>query len=468
MKFNIVLTSLLIILGFTGCTVIAIAINPDIFTSFFSNSPRKLFYDLEHYSNLAVQPACNAFYPLWPWLINKLGRVETVNDAAFYFRIFGSFLSLISIPLFLWLLSQNIKDYKIATLAVALYAMNPLSIFRVIGYTEGLFSVLSLILLITLSQIKITSKIQNLASEFKKESSVKTHFLGGTEAESTSSIQLISITVILFLLSLLLSLTRPFLIQAIFASSLALGSILFINKLQNNPNLVQTLKIYTIPTLSIWLGAVAGYALYGYTCLELRGDFLAPFHDQKNWGKELGFYPQLFFIPITYADFVSIYAPVLGLIAAWLICISTTLKRLTFVVPKFWQWLLLFAYPPAFLGFYGSDFKTANSSKFSEQQPNLKAINLTRSAKNLPTSYVFWFCIYFALIHSVIVVFSDPNLASLRRYIFGTPHFFLAIAYISQCFPDRKLGKLLKWLLGLSSVGLVQYWLDYDQYVWIG
>ena len=84
------------------------------------------------------------------------------------------------------------------------------------------------------------------------------------------------------------------------------------------------------------------------------------------------------------------------------------------------------------------------------------------------TDSIFWFCIYFAVIHSVIIVFSDQKLTSLRRFIFGTPYFFVVIAYISNCFPTRKVTKLLLWLLGFSSIWLVQYWLDYANNVWIG
>ena len=438
MKFNIFLTSVSIALGFTLCTIIAIIINPHIVTSFFSNSPAKLFYDIEHYSNLAIHPTCNAFYPLWPWLIGKLGKLQTVDDAAFYFRAFGSLLSLISIPLFLLLLKQNIKSYKIVVLVVALYAVNPLSVFRMIGYTEGIFSVLSLILLIFLSNLNTNSKL---------------------------SIKLIYILISVFILSLLLSLTRPFLIQVIFASIFALISVLVITKFQNSLNLLKSLKIYGITTFTICLGASVGYCIYGYYCLQSRGDFFAPFHDQKAWGKTLGFYPQLFFIPLTYADFISIYLPAIAMILSWLIAISTSLKRLIFVVPKLWQWILLLVYPPAFLAFYGWDFKKIN---FSSKVINSNEINLTQRAENISISYVFWFCIYFALIHSIIIVFSDQKLTSLRRFIFGTPYFFLAIAYISQCFPYRKVSKLLLWILGLSSIWLVQYWLDYANGGWIG
>ena len=441
MKFNPLLTSVPIILGFTLCTAIAIIINPHIFTSFFSNSPTKLFYDIEHYSNLAIHQTCNAFYPLWPWLINRLVKPQTVDDAALYFRVFGSLLSLMSIPLFLFLLVQNIKSYKIISLVAALYAMNPLSVFRMIGYTEGVFSFLSLLFLIILSNFKLTSKIP-----IKK---VKSIYL----------------LILIFILSLLLSLTRPFLIQAAFACVFALVSILVINRFQNSTDSLKILKTYGIATLIICLGAAVGYCIYGYYCLESRGDFFAPFHDQKNWGKQLGLYPHLFFIPLTYADFISIYLPLIVLITSWLISISTNIRKLTFVIPKVWQWILLFAYPPAFLAFYGSDFKRGN---FSNKINNLSGINLTHTANNLSTSYTFWFCVYFALIHTVIIVFSDQKLTSLRRFIFGTPYFFFAIAYISQCFPSRKVSKLLLWILGISSIWLVQYWLDYANGVWIG
>jgi hypothetical protein len=442
MKFNVFLGSVPIFLAFVLCTAIATIINPHIFISFFSNSPSKLFYDVEHYANLVINPTCNAFYPLWPWLISKVGTPKTVDDAAFYFRIVGSLLSLMSIPLFILFLKQNIKSYKITFLIVGLYAINPLSVFRMIGYTESIFSVLSLIFLILLSKLTTVSKI---------------------------SIKYISTLIFIFFISVLLSLTRPFIIQAVFSSVLALASILLINKLrnksENNENFNKYFKMYGITTFAICLGAVVGYCVYGYYCSQSRGDFFAPFHDQKAWGKQLGIYPQLFFIPLTSADFTAIYLPVIALVISWFICISTNVKKLIFVTPKVWQWILLFAYPPAFIAFYGADSRKINSLRSST---NVKEINLTQSANNISTSYIFWFCIYFALIHSIIIVFSDQKLTSLRRFIFGTPYFFVAIAYISNCFPTRKVSKLLLWLLGFSSIWLVQYWLDYANGVWIG
>ncbi|MFN5139678.1 MAG: hypothetical protein ACK6CP_18105 [Pseudanabaena sp.] len=432
------LGSVPIILGFALFTAIAIIINPHIFTSFLSNAPSKLFYDVGHYSNLVIHPTCNAFYPLWPWLVSKIGTPKTVDDAAFYFRIVGSSLSLITIPLFIFLLKQNIKSYKITFLVVALYAMNPLSVFRMIGYTEGIFSVLSLIFLSLITNLKATSKI---------------------------SIKFILTTISIFVFSCFLSLTRPFLIQSIFSAIFALASILIITKLQNNENFNKYFRSYGITTFFICFGAVIGYCVYGYYCLQSRGDFFAPFHDQKAWGKQLGIYSQLFFIPLTSADFTAIYLPVIAVITALFICISVNIKKLIFITPKIWQWILLFAYPPAFMAFYGMDFKRVNSS---DRLTNFKEVNLTQASNNISTSYIFWFCIYFALIHSIIIVFSDQKLTSLRRFIFGTPYFFVAIAYISNCFPTRKVTKLLLWLLGFSSIWLVQYWLDYANDVWIG
>ena len=359
MKFNIFLTSIPIILGFIFCTLTAIIINPEILTTFFSSSPTKLFMDVEHYSNmvmygyshLVVHPSCNAFYPLWPWLIRTVVKSQTVYEAAFYSRIFSSLLSLVSIPLFLLLLKQNIKSYKIVILTVALYAISPLAIFRMIGYTESIFSVLSLILLILLTQLKRITTI-----------SIKSLFL----------------LITVFILSLLLSLTRPFLFQAIFASIMALASIVAIDKSQKNLTSIN-LKFYSITTFIICLGALIGYCIYGYSCIQFRGDFFAPFHDQKLWGKQLGFYPQVLLIPVKLADFTSIYLSIIAFIISILICISTNIKKLIFIIPKLWQWILLFAYPPAFLVSYGWDFKMTN---FSKEFINLQKVNRNRPRVN--------------------------------------------------------------------------------------
>jgi hypothetical protein len=242
-------------------------------------------------------------------------------------------------------------------------------------------------------------------------------------------------------------------------------SILLIKKFQRGSDSSKILKSSVIVSFSICIGALLGYCVYGYYCFKLRGDFLAPFYDQKLWDKQLGFYPQLFFIPAPFADFMSIYLPFIALVISWLIFISNNIKKLKFIIPKIWQYILLFAYPPAFIASYGLDLKTAN---FSTKKTNLKEINLTQASHTIFTSYIFWFCIYFALAHSIIIVFSDQKLTSLRRFIFGTPYFFFVIASISQCFAYRKVSKILLLVLGLSSIGLVLYWVDYGNGLWLG
>jgi hypothetical protein len=290
-------------------------------------------------------------------------------------------------------------------------------------------------------------------------------FISKIKISLKTSIKSTLVLICVFLLCVLISLTRPFLVQSVFASVFALASILIISRFSKNISYSQIFRTYGATTLAICLGALTGYCIYGYYCMQLRGDFLAPFHDQKAWGKQLGIYPNLFFIPLTYADFISIYLPFIALITSWLIFISNNIKKLNFIVPNFWQWILLFGYPPAFLAFYGLDFKNGN---FIDRNSNLKSISLTQSANNVSSSYAFWFCIYFALIHSIIVVFSDRTLASLRRYIFGNPYFFFALAYICQCFPSKKISKLLLLMLATSGVWLVIYWLDYSNNTWIG
>ena len=362
MKVNIFSRSVFIICGLISCISIANLVEPNILANFFSTNPTKLFYDVEHYSNLVINQSCNAFYPLWPWLISNITRIKTINEAALYFRVFGSLLAFVSIPMLLNLLTQNLKSYKIAILVTALYAINPLSVFRMIGYTEGIFSVLSLIFLFALVDLKIVVN---------------------------NNSRLIYKLVILFLSSLLLSLTRPFLIQALVASILALVSILIVNRTlfrDNGLNSLETFKLHGTATIVIALGALSGYCIYGYYCLGARGNFFAPFHDQKLWGKELGIYPQLFFVPLTYADFISIYFPVIATIISWLIFISANIRKLIFIIPNFWQWILLIGYPPAFLAFYGFDFSNIN---FSDKPSSSKEINITQSAHNMYGSYMF-------------------------------------------------------------------------------
>ena len=45
-------------------------------------------------------------------------------------------------------------------------------------------------------------------------------------------------------------------------------------------------KNWVYQCLMMTAATVSGYSIYGFLCLQLRSDFLAPFNDQRLWGKK--------------------------------------------------------------------------------------------------------------------------------------------------------------------------------------
>jgi hypothetical protein len=129
--------------------------------------------------------------------------------------------------------------------------------------------------------------------------------------------------------------------------------------------------------------------------------------------------------------------------------------------PKYFLWNILFVYPPLLIILY-----IFNYIKFQKNRINkLRTLDYTES---LSKNYIFWFCVYFSAIHSLIVFLTQDRLFSLARFIFALPFFFVALGYIYRCIPGKAKYSTLLWFIFISAISLVQQWINYGQDKWLG
>lgn len=435
--------SVLLAAAFVICAAIGMLINSPAFYKLFSlpseipvfaGRSRSYYWDISAYTAMALHGTCTAFYPLWSLLIRVLFHPQTAIEAARGFQISAIALFFGSLPLVVRVFQTSIQDRVLAFLMALAYVLSPLAIFRVIGYTEGLFGVLSLGFLWALSW----------------------------NPKRRPWIQMI----LLCAVTALMSLTRPILAQMIGASVAAIATIFGFEWLKLSPMSGQAFlrswwdkyaRISTIAVLTS-ISAFAGYSIYGVFCLRSRGNFFAPFQDQSLWKKSIGFRPDLLLFPKSpWVDLLALYLPLLILVIG-LAVVYANLNRAEWFVPRSPLWLILFAYPPLFILIYWV------AARRNPPTPIPKtAIGLA-----LSENYLFWFCVYFALAHSVIAFLTQDRLVSLGRYVFALPFVFLAIGVLLECFPSQKRYSLLLGLSGVSALLLVQQWIDYGYHNWLG
>ncbi|MTJ47307.1 mannosyltransferase [Dolichospermum sp. UHCC 0259] len=431
-KFTTVLTPYLVLYSaFVVCAIVGMLIFPDTFHKFFSSTqlPRTIppqlphtsyYWDIEHYANMALQNTCTAFYPLWSFIINWIFHPQNLDQFTYYFKITATAIFIISTPLVFWVFKKAFKNEYLALTITLAYTVNPMAIFRVIGYTESLFSFLGILFIwLLLPENKLNEKIK---------------------------------LILLLFIVILMALTRPVLIQMIVASLLSLSTIfLLTNKFNKN---------YILTTIIISISAILGYSIYGVSCFELRGDFFAPFHDQKQWGKTLGLNLDLVFFPKSpLFDLLGLYLPVLILIISLIVIYwkSKNYQPLIFV-PKNFLWDILILYPPILLLAYILNYLRGIKKK----------IIISKFANRLKDNYIFWFCMYFSTINSLLVFFTQNRLASLARYIFAIPFFFLALGYLYCCFPGKRKYQTILVMSIISAIALVEQWINYGKDQWLG
>jgi len=233
--------------AFILCAALGMLINPESFHKFFSSSQlahnpppqlphRSYYWDVEHYANMALTNICTAFYPLWPLLIRDLFQPQTVEQAAHSFLLLGTILAFIAIFLLLYVLELALETKYLAFLLVLAYALNPMAIFRFIGYTESVFSIFSII----------------FAWCFVYDSGINKRFN----------------IILLSLITLLMSLTRPTLIQISFSAFASLLTIFYfaITNSGRGTSLNSYIRRYKAEveaTITLCASAIVGYSIYG-------------------------------------------------------------------------------------------------------------------------------------------------------------------------------------------------------------
>ncbi|MBE9056430.1 mannosyltransferase [Sphaerospermopsis sp. LEGE 08334] len=455
---NIQWTIPFIICGaFILCAAIGMLFNQDAFHKFFSATQlyreippqlphRSYYWDVEHYSEMALNPSCKAFYPLWPFIIRNLFHPQTIEQAAHYFLVVATVIFLINNFLLYRILKICLNRLYLAYLILLIYTVNPMAIFRVIGYTESIFSLLStLFIWVCLPNLKINLNLK---------------------------------LCFLFIITFLMSLTRPILIQVFFATILTLITIIGLEMLKIKRyswnNLLINLQKYrneTKITLTIWVASLLGYAVYGSFCLKTRGNFFAPFDDQSLWGRTLGIHLELLLFPKSpLVDIIGLYLPVIILLLSLVFTYYKFTQRINIIcVPKyrFW-WNILYLYPPLLILVYAYNFMKSIKSKINLDQVLLDPITLTDYTNNLAVKYIFWFCIYFATAHSLINFLTFDRLMSLARHTFATPFFFVSLGYLYRCIPGKVKYQTLLFMSLISAFMLVEQWIKYGQDKWLG
>lgn len=448
-------TSLVICSAFILCAALGMLFNPDAFHKFFSpiqlvpdhtlSFPHKSYYwDIKGYGQMALSNVCLAFYPLWPLLIRTLFHPQTIEQAAYSFLVFSTVILFISTPLLLNVFRKSFNHQYLASLLVLAFSLNPMGIFRAIGYTESFFSALTAIFIwLCLHQTNLNEKIR---------------------------------LVLVFGLTFIMSLTRPILLPFIFSSVAALGTIFYFERLKletiDSRSLLNQINQYAQEikiTVVLGISAFLGYCLYGSFCWRSRGNFFAPFTDQKLWGTKLGLHLELLLFPKSpLFDLLGLYFPIIVLVLAITFVYFKTIDKTPLVwVPKSPLWNIFILYPPLLILLYVFNyFRLKNKS--TEGEGLLTRLQTSDYTKTLGKNYLFWFCVYFPVFHSVLIFFTRDRLYSLGRYIFGVPFFFVALGYLCCCVPGKKTYQALWWFIVISAIALVEQWVNYGKNQWLG
>jgi hypothetical protein len=463
--------STIILLAFAGVMVGGMLLNPASFTKFFfyptvvpvESRSLSYYWDVGSYASLAITPLCSAFYPLWPALIRLLFAPGNQDEAARYLLITATFLFILSIPLLVFVLRRITRDRFLTLWIALLFTLSPMAIFRVIGYTESIFSVMGLCLVALLCQIP------------------PRRFAGYSFAA-------------LFGLSTFMSLTRPALIQIIGSSVASLGCLFLLDSFSQKPlngikiprleylqRFYQRHQFWVHATVVLTAGALVGYSIYGLSCWQENGNFFSPFDQQKYWGKQLRFSPLLLFSSRSpYTDLLALYFPPFLTALAVYQVLRTIVRSNPEKIPAWWmdlkliptRWSTLLAfYPPLWIAVHTVYNWRSRTSHPSQKLP----APVPDAAQSDPPAfphwsncYGFWFSLCFALSHCVIVFFSQGRLFSLGRFIFGQPFAFLALAFLATGFSRKDQRFVLPTLCGISALFLLDQWIRYGSHRWMG
>lgn len=384
------------------------------------------YWDLQHYANLSLNWRCWAFYPLWPQILRAFQPQDSFTAIQYALTI-SNLIFIASLPITLLTLNRLIQSSTLSFIIFLLYILNPNSIFHGNGYTESLFSFLGIIAIFCLRSPR--SLLGNA-------------ILGGS--------------------IILMSLSRPVLVQFVLAACLASTCLLFLNFKQP---FQQAFKQHLYSTGLIIVCSIAGYAIYGYTCFFSTGSFWTPFQAQSEWGKAFSFRPLFLLFPQSLLnDLHGLYFPfIIFILAIILILFKIKNQRPAIYIPQNPFLSLTLFYPPVAIILY------AARSWQLRQKNQLPSLTLSPALTKLSSNYIFFFCVSVAMANAVIVFLTANNyLYSLARYVFGNPFFFVALGMLADCMNGVKTRTFLYGCLAVSALGLIHQWSRWGNDLWVG
>lgn len=401
------------------------------------------YWDAGIYAQLAIAPQCTAFYPLWPELLRWLGRPGTLTEALQWATAGSTVLFLAALPLARLTFEKIIRQPRLAFLAFFLYALGPNAIFHAIGYTESVFSVLSLGLLLTLTTIENRLR------------------LGGVAA--------IALYSLLLGLTILMSLTRPILVPI--WGAIALMSLLALmvrlprRRFAAGPSSLQSVKTLWSAGV-IGVGSLLGYGIYGRVCWQTVGDFWAPFHAQVDWGRSLALRPGLLLLPRSLLiDLHGLYLPLLLMAAiGWLYWgITRSRPDLRLVLPRSPWFYTLLVHPFLFTaGWVGL-------GHWGRSQVQGRSLLVDPRWEKYWGRFSVLFAIAFCGAHALINLLANSgHLYSTARHVFGTPFVFVGVGVLLAALNQPVLNRVT-WGVGAIGVGLLaQQWWAFASNGWLG
>ncbi|MDZ8187886.1 MAG: mannosyltransferase family protein [Nostoc sp. ChiSLP02] len=422
---------LIALLFYVVCSSIGLFISSDGIAKLAVQEGKEFqYWDAIHYVNLGFHPRCQAFYPLWSQ-INRLFSPENPFIGLRYAFVICNVLFVLSLPIVLYVLKKVIKSETISFIILILYVINPNSIFHSIGYTESLFSLCAILSVVAL--LFSHSLFWNC---------------------------ILAVSVIL------MSVSRPSLVQLLFASFSALFCVFLGSHLQSNTNSqIREWKKYTIPTGLIAICSIVGYLIYGVYCLLSTGNFLTPFKAQVEWGRTLQLRPLFLLFPRSLLnDLHGLYFPfIILLLVLILIYFHTKRKKILLYIPKHpLLWITLFYPPIAILIYSIRSWQLGKAGKLTSQSVN-------PTIAQLQTNYVFFFCLFICIANATIgFLAASGYLYSLARFVFATPFFFIAFGMLIDHLDSPKTRQFLYGCILVSGLGLIEQWYRWGNNRWVG
>lgn len=408
-------------------------------------------YDLGHYLNLAANPKCWAFYPLWPNVIHAVNQLTGANAARS--AIGTSIIFFVgSLALANSWLKKNASTYSSFKTTWLLIVLSPMSVFMLNGYSEALFSLLSWLLIILATAF------------FDSEAPI------ALEKPKVPGKPLLAVLIIV--ISIFIGYCRPSLPQVV----VAIAVTMLAERIYTNDT-SSTVKSKTASlSLIILIGCMLGYSLYGMQCVREGGIFLQPFASQSNdWDKSVGFRP--WFLLSTRSpiyDLWGLYYPV-ALLALGASTLAPRIKDITSAVSsrKDWFSYLFLVYPPASLTL-ALLINLRNKTRSDKYFLTVEAAS-NRAAEVFELEkfrFIFFYSISFSAAHSAIVFLTQENyLYSLGRYIFGQPYFYVALSiYLPAMYSSapKRMHNISTVSILLSGFLLLDQLIKYGRNTWAG